>query len=167
LDAGRPARAIEACTTALALDSVSADAFELRGVAYEDRKRLPEAIADYSAALRLRPGSGELLYNRGFARMRAGDAAGAVRDFGAALKSATLRDDPDLLLARATCQLALGKPKPARKDAARLVQVLEAEHQKLSREHAELPPRAARSFLAPLLRRLTEAKQLLAKIELE
>ncbi len=165
LDAGRAARAIELCTLAIELDPESAAAFQLRGVAHDGRKKLREAIADYSAALRLRPGTGEVHYNRGFARMKSGDLPGAVRDFGAALASATLRDDPEALEARASCQLALGKATAARKDALRLIEVLEKEHHRRSREHATLAPRALRSFLAPLLRRLAEAKELLATIE--
>ncbi len=165
LDAGQPARAIEACNAALELNPLDADAFALRGGAHEERKKLDEAIADYSSALQLRPGTGEVHYNRGFARLKKGETAGALRDFTAALKSKTLRDDPDLLLARARCQLELGKTTPARKDATRLVVVLEKEHVRLAREHAGLPARAARSFFAPLLGRLAEAKRLLTTIE--
>lgn len=165
LESGRPARAIEACTAALELDPRSADAFQLRGVAYNERKKLKEAIADFSSALRLRPGMAEVHYNRGFARLDAGDEAGAVRDFTAALRNPSLRRDPELLLGRASGQLALGKLRAARRDATALIEALEADRAARERSYKNVPARSRRALLAGLLARIEEATDLLARID--
>lgn len=61
-----------------------------RGDVLYARGELHAAIADYSEALRLRPADSRYRYNRGAARLQAGDLRGAREDFDDVIRSGTL-----------------------------------------------------------------------------
>ena len=55
-----------------------------RGVARDEQGRFAEAIADYTRALALEPGSASAYANRGVSRSQAGDIPGMCQDYGQA-----------------------------------------------------------------------------------
>jgi tetratricopeptide (TPR) repeat protein len=64
--AKEPNRAIESYNKSIAMNPVDiADDYLNRGNAYDEAGRFKEAMADYDKALELRPGYGEVFYNRG------------------------------------------------------------------------------------------------------
>lgn len=88
--AGRNREAIEQLSQVLAMKALSrtdtARAFYDRGVAYDNLKNMPAAIADYSAALQVDGCLAAALNNRANVYRRAGRFAEAKRDYRAALK---------------------------------------------------------------------------------
>ena len=72
---------------ALAVDAGNFVAWTNRGWTRHLAGDLPPAIADYTEAIRLRPGYGLALNDRGFARQLQGDLRGAIADYTLALAS--------------------------------------------------------------------------------
>jgi tetratricopeptide (TPR) repeat protein len=73
--------ALKDCTRAIELSDANANALDSRGLIYLRMGRYDEAIADYDAALRLRPDAAGTLYARGVARTWLGqDGAADLRD---------------------------------------------------------------------------------------
>lgn len=56
--------AIEACTTALKVDADHVAALNVRGMAWHWKGDAAKAVADYTAALKAKPGDSEILFNR-------------------------------------------------------------------------------------------------------
>jgi tetratricopeptide (TPR) repeat protein len=83
-------RQILGCSTAIESGNLAgkelAAAFSNRGRAYDGKGDAGRAMADYSEAVRLDPGSAEALFRRGIVRRRAGDKAGGDADGAAAGK---------------------------------------------------------------------------------
>ncbi len=79
-----------ACSAMLARPGLTAeeraDYFFYRANAQEELQRYGPAIADYDAAIQLKPRFDEAIVNRGLAKRRSGDSYGALRDYAAALK---------------------------------------------------------------------------------
>ena len=65
------------------------DLLVLRASARRALKRYQDAKSDLEAALKLKPGDGDALVERGLLRKDLGDLGGARRDFQAALKSSS------------------------------------------------------------------------------
>ncbi len=84
-ESGNNEQAIEVYTQILA-NSENADAFFERGNAYFALNKLPDAIADFSATLRLRPGFAEAYENRGRANLRANHFQESITDYTEALR---------------------------------------------------------------------------------
>ena len=72
--------AIADYNAAIQMDSVYAEAYNNRGVAYDAKGEHDRAIADYTAAIRIDPSLAHTYHNRSFARHRLGDYAGAEDD---------------------------------------------------------------------------------------
>ena len=73
--------ALKDCTRAIELSDANANALDSRGLIYLRMGRYDEAIADYDAALHLRPDAAGTLYARGVARTWLGqDGAADLRD---------------------------------------------------------------------------------------
>jgi Tfp pilus assembly protein PilF len=70
----------------LQLDPDNYLAYYNRGVLYQDRGKLAEAIEDYSSAVKLDPEYSEAYYNRGVSRESRGDLAGAIADYSEAIQ---------------------------------------------------------------------------------
>jgi tetratricopeptide (TPR) repeat protein len=107
---------LAACESVIAAPSASADdkalAYRYRADARAEAGALTEAIADYSAALALKPDSVAALAGRGRARLARGDYDGAVGDLSEALRRAPravsfLLDRGHAHLARGDAQSAL------------------------------------------------------------
>jgi len=79
------AGALSACDAALAKAPAQPNYLDSRGFALLRLSRYDEAIAAYTAALKLRPDSPYSLYGRGIARRRRGDARAGGADISAAL----------------------------------------------------------------------------------
>lgn len=86
LDAGEPAGAIEAYTTALEQNGRHARAYNNRGLARAALKDYEGALSDYTACLALPDPFAEAFYNRGVALLRLGRKGEAIVDFTDALK---------------------------------------------------------------------------------
>ena len=84
-------KALDDCSAALKrVDTKAVDnapMFSNRGLVRLRLGNYDKAIADYDAALRLRPGAGEALFGRGIAELRMGKDAEGRRDLAAALVS--------------------------------------------------------------------------------
>jgi tetratricopeptide (TPR) repeat protein len=87
----------------------------LRGQARLGRGDYAGAVAEFSAALGIDPGSGELYRKRGSARRDQGDAAGAVADFDAALRIDP--QDAEAYRGRSSARLLVGDVAGAEADA--------------------------------------------------
>ena len=76
---GRVQEAVADCDASLRLASNVANTLENRGFAYLKMGQYDRAIADYEAGLALDPpNKADLLYGRGFAKLKKGDASGAA-----------------------------------------------------------------------------------------
>ena len=78
--------AISCYTEAIRLNPKDADAYSIRGIAYQNLEKYDEAIRDYSDAIRLNPKYGNAYYNRGIAYQEKGDSDKAKADFDMAKK---------------------------------------------------------------------------------
>jgi tetratricopeptide (TPR) repeat protein len=56
-----------------------------RGFTYLKMRQLPEALADYDAALKVDPGQATALFGRGVVRRQMGDVSGGEADIAAAI----------------------------------------------------------------------------------
>jgi tetratricopeptide (TPR) repeat protein len=74
--AGRAQEAVADCNRALELEPGVGNTYENRGFAHLKLKNHDAAFADYSEALRIDGPRSDLLYGRGLARVRRGDAGG-------------------------------------------------------------------------------------------
>lgn len=72
-------KSIEAFTDSIRLKP-TANAYNLRGIAYYDKQNWTGAIADYAAAIKLEPRHGEALNNRAWTEFKAGNARRALPD---------------------------------------------------------------------------------------
>jgi tetratricopeptide (TPR) repeat protein len=96
------------------LEPTTAEEYETRAARRYDEARYDQAIADYTAALKIDPKLGSAMMNRGWAYFIKEDYQTAMADFDAALKV-----DPELRGAyegRGTCHRELGDYKTAIKD---------------------------------------------------
>jgi lipoprotein NlpI len=96
-----------------------------RGFAYDETGQYDRAIADYSKALELRPGTPQLYYRRGIAWREKGDYAKALADLDAAVH-ATKKGEPDwpfLHGDRGVVLFALGRYAEAAQHFARVVKL--------------------------------------------
>lgn len=76
---GRVQEAVADCDESLRLKPGVSNTLENRGFAYLKMGQYDRAIADYEAGLALDPpNKADLLYGRGFAKLKKGDAAGAA-----------------------------------------------------------------------------------------
>lgn len=109
---------LAACETVISAPSATPDdkatAYRYRADARTEAGALNDAIADYSAALRLKPDSIAALAGRGRARLAVGDRDGAVADLSEALRR-TPRSS-SLLLDRGHAHLARGDAQSALAD---------------------------------------------------
>jgi tetratricopeptide (TPR) repeat protein len=85
-NAGEYQQAIEAYDRVLAENPQDYYAYGQRGECYRMLSRYDEAIADFTRAIELSPGYARAYFNRGTARARAGDQAGAALDWRAAIE---------------------------------------------------------------------------------
>lgn len=72
-------KAITAFSEAIKLKP-TANAYNLRGIAYYDKQNWESAIADYAEAIKLEPRHGEALNNRAWTEFKAGNARKALPD---------------------------------------------------------------------------------------
>jgi formylglycine-generating enzyme required for sulfatase activity/tetratricopeptide (TPR) repeat protein len=90
-----------------------------------------KAISDLAEkTLRRKPGNPDALRSQARARLRLGDAAGALGDLNKLIGAGS--DDADVLLDRAIAQARLGKKKEARDDLARFERAYTSDGSKLS-----------------------------------
>ncbi|HEX5493346.1 MAG TPA: tetratricopeptide repeat protein, partial [Mycobacteriales bacterium] len=119
-ESGEAARARDAYTAALNLDSGFAEAWASRGVAAFELGDVDAAIADLSHALDLTDDP-TIRYNRATAYQAHRRWADAVDDLTAALARGA--EAPEVYLKRGTCLIALGDPDRARDDLLRCVRL--------------------------------------------
>lgn len=84
-----PAARVKLCTKVVdstsEIDEIRAEALLNRGLAHAASEQDPDAVADYTAAIRLNPEYGALYQSRGEAVFRMGDGKKAIADFTAAI----------------------------------------------------------------------------------
>ncbi len=78
-------RQIDDYTQAIRINPNYASAYYNRGLAFRQQNRLDDAIADYSAALRIEQ-KHDIYNNRGVAHEKKGDIEKALQDYGSALR---------------------------------------------------------------------------------
>ena len=74
-------KAIERYSHAIKLNPNYADAYNNRGMAYDNVGDIDGAIGDFNTAIQLNPNDAETYYNRGAVHVRKGDFANAIADF--------------------------------------------------------------------------------------
>lgn len=84
--AGNLKRAIEMYSEAIQKNPRSAEAFNWRGMAYDDLGKLDEALDDYNRALTISPDYADAYNNRGEVYRQKKDYANALKDFQNALR---------------------------------------------------------------------------------
>ena len=111
----RHSEVIRSCDALLAQGKPSAELYQLRGLAKERLKDYPGAIADFTQAIVLRPGSAPLLAHRGELYLVTDAPRPAVRDFEEAIR----RDpsNPDAYNGRGLARAILGDHQKAVADA--------------------------------------------------
>ena len=111
----RHSEVIQSCDALLAQAKPSAELYQLRGLAKERLKDYPGAIADFTQAIVLRPGSAPLLAHRGELYLVTDAPRPAVRDFEEAIR----RDpsNPDAYNGRGLARAILGDHQKAVADA--------------------------------------------------
>ncbi|MFN9175920.1 MAG: tetratricopeptide repeat protein [Synechocystis sp.] len=114
LEAGAPNQAIAIFSQVISKNSHSADAYNLRGVAYMVLEQYPKALADLTQAIRLNPNDPAIYFNRA-------NVYGVLENFEAAAadcSAAILLDpnDADLFVCRGEAQLAIENPQAALPD---------------------------------------------------
>ena len=117
--------AIEEYSKIIAIDPNHADAYNFRGVAYQNSSDFDNAIADYSEALRIDPNNVDVLNWRGLAYRDKNDIDNAIADFTEALRINPERSNVRALLddimqnQRAEQQRAIATAERQRRDAER------------------------------------------------
>ena len=85
-----PQRRIRACTVVIddvkQAEAVRAEAYANRGSIYDEEDKLDEAIADFTAALKLTPGNATLYVLRGTSYGNKSDFQRAITDFTEAIR---------------------------------------------------------------------------------
>ena len=74
-------KAIERYSHAIKLNPNYAEAYNNRGMAYDNVGDIDGAIGDFNTAIQLNPNDAETYYNRGAVHVRKGDFANAIADF--------------------------------------------------------------------------------------
>jgi len=92
-----------------------------RGVDLYGQGRYAEALAAFDEAVRLAPGSAAAYNNRAVARVRVGDARGAVGDYTRALELTPF--DAGIMFNRGNAQAAVGNYRGAIADFTRAVEL--------------------------------------------
>jgi serine/threonine protein kinase/WD40 repeat protein/Flp pilus assembly protein TadD len=103
----------------LALCPFDAQAYYRRGLAFEQRGRLREALDDFRRALVLKPDHAAAAYHRGQVRARQGERAKAIADWSRAI--ALEPDHANALAARGDAYYSLGRWDEAAGDYLKLV----------------------------------------------
>jgi len=91
-----------------------ADAYNHRGEARAEAGALGQAIADFTASIRIRPDNVPAFAGRGYARFATGDFAGAIADYSEAIRNAP--GSADLHFERGHVYLAAGNPDASIRD---------------------------------------------------
>ncbi len=109
-DQQRFAEAIEVLKTVIFAHPANALLWNTLGTVMNEQGDIAESVTFYDEALRLEPGFARARYNRGNARLSAGDPAGALEDVETALSGTVSQADlPMMRLARATSLIACGR----------------------------------------------------------
>ena len=87
-------QAIESYSEEIKKNPKSADAYNLRGLAYDDMGKLKEAEADFTAAIKIAPTFADAFNNRGEVHRRQGDNRKALADYRMAIKHDKKFADP-------------------------------------------------------------------------
>ena len=82
---GQVETAVETYSYAIKLQPNFSEAYNNRGIAYEDKGKLDQAIQDYNKAIELKPDLAEAYNNRGIAYRVKGDFDHAIQDFNKAI----------------------------------------------------------------------------------
>lgn len=86
LRAGKSKEAISALNQAIETDQENVEAFNMRGVAYFERKEYSNAQLDYDQAIKLAPEFYRPYYNRALLKMAQNDLQGALKDYSDAIR---------------------------------------------------------------------------------
>jgi tetratricopeptide (TPR) repeat protein len=86
INQGDFATAVKELTATLKIDPNNYDIYNMRAIAYSELKKYPEAIADFTKCIELKPGS-EAYFNRASAKFTQNDFKGALADLNAALNA--------------------------------------------------------------------------------
>lgn len=81
LKKGDATAALTLVNQALAADGKSARAYELRGIVYNQQRKYPESLADFSKALELNPKAADALDRRGSVHFMLGNIKESIADF--------------------------------------------------------------------------------------
>ena len=85
VEMGESRRAVSDCNRALRIDPENAEAYRLRGIAYQDQGRYRRAVQSYDEALRIDPQLAGAYQGRGFAHKALGEYSNAARDWELAI----------------------------------------------------------------------------------
>ena len=122
--AGHYELAIEKLSAALKEDPKNPITYNDRALVFKAKKDYPRAIADFSAALQLKP-DWFLYYNRATAYSDQGNEAAAVEDYTKALKKVPKHSvgESDCLLGRAHSYFNLEQAEPALRDVNAVIKL--------------------------------------------
>lgn len=118
-------KAIDKCTRALELNTMSADALFVRSKAYGLQKEFAKAIDDVSHVISLGRDTPEVRYQRALYYQGFGQYQNAINDLNKALKQAP--EDLKALELRVDCKEANVDPEGARRDLEQLIKALDAD----------------------------------------
>jgi tetratricopeptide (TPR) repeat protein len=126
LKEGKNQEAITALNKAIDADADNAEAFNMRGVAYFERKEYSNAQLDYEQAVKLEPQFYRPYYNRALLKTAQNDLQGALKDYSDAIRFApdTARQAAsDLYLNRGQLFATQNQPQPAITDFTKSVEL--------------------------------------------
>src|SRR5688500_5379709 len=128
-----PQAQIDACTklidTRLLQGRELAQALYQRGAGHAAKGEYPEAVRDYTQALKFAPDSSDALYNRGGAYSKLGRWDDALADFNALLE--IVPNDPNTHYARAWVQAQRGEDGAAIADLDQVLEMVPADQEAL------------------------------------